>query len=228
MLKIMALETSGYGGAVALAEGDRILHEITLAATDRTARALTPAIRDALMAVRWMPSDVQLIAVTQGPGSFTGLRVGVITAKTMAYALRAEVLGVDTLEVLANEAVPDAVWIVSILDAQRKELFAATFQRDASGVACRRSETRIVTQQEWLASLPENAAIVGPGLKILTAQSLERLHAHPKFDILPTAAAVARLAWRKHSAGGRGDLWTLSPLYLRASAAEEKSAMKPA
>src|SRR5262245_59286513 len=117
-------------------------------------------------------ADVRLVATTIGPGSFTGLRVGVTAAKVFAYAVGAEVLGVSTLAVIAHQCgqlTPQAE-IHSILDAQRKELFLGRFQYQATQsdrelpLLTRRSTDAIVTSESWLESLPAGAVVIGPGL----------------------------------------------------------------
>src|SRR5205823_153504 len=80
-----------------------------------------------LATANWLPKEVELVAVTVGPGSFTGLRIGVTTAKAFAYAIGAEVVGVNTLDALAAQALPSPSPLWAILDAQRQELFAAKF-----------------------------------------------------------------------------------------------------
>ena len=87
-----------------MAEDGRVIGQRVLPEKSRTAQALVPAIRSQFDAAGWKPTDVQLIAVTQGPGSFTGLRVGITTAKTFAYAVSAQVIGVNTLLALAEQA----------------------------------------------------------------------------------------------------------------------------
>ncbi len=101
-VRILALETTETIGSVAAASDDKLLAELQLNPQQRSAASLAPALQDLLKMVGWRPGDVQLVAVTIGPGSFTGLRVGVTTAKTFAYAVGAEVLGVDTLQAIAN------------------------------------------------------------------------------------------------------------------------------
>src|SRR5687768_12135976 len=105
-MRILALETSGLSGEVALLEGERVIAEQWLDPGQRTARSLAPGMKQILQTAGWQPRDVQLVAVTIGPGSFTGLRVGVTAAKTLAYAVGCEVMGVDTLEVIAAQAPP--------------------------------------------------------------------------------------------------------------------------
>src|SRR5688572_30661357 len=129
MTRILALETSGTCGSVAALDAGGVLRELPLDPALRSARSLAPGIRQLLQGMGWQPRDVQLVAVTAGPGSFTGLRVGITTAKAFAYAAGAEVLGVDTLEVLARQAPSDAQLVQTAIDAQRQELFVATFHR---------------------------------------------------------------------------------------------------
>ncbi|NLF09025.1 MAG: tRNA (adenosine(37)-N6)-threonylcarbamoyltransferase complex dimerization subunit type 1 TsaB [Pirellulaceae bacterium] len=105
-MRILALETSDKTGGAAAIDGCNVLAELTLDQNLRSAQSLAPAIKNLIEQVKWQPADVQLVAVTVGPGSFTGLRVGVTTAKIFAYAVSAEVLGVDTLESVAMNCAP--------------------------------------------------------------------------------------------------------------------------
>ena len=104
-MRILALETTDKTGSVAAIDDDNLLAELMLDHTQRSAQSLAPAMQRLLKQVGWLPADVQLVAVSVGPGSFTGLRVGVTTAKVFAYAVGAEVLGIDTLEAIAGNCV---------------------------------------------------------------------------------------------------------------------------
>jgi tRNA threonylcarbamoyladenosine biosynthesis protein TsaB len=226
---ILALETSSQAGSVALLDRDTVLSERRLRADRRSAQTLAPTIADALAEARRKPQDVRLVAVTIGPGSFTGLRVGVTTAKTFAYAVGAEVLGMDTLEVIASQsdaAEPrggrSASRIEAVIDAQRKELFWGRFIKDSSELT-RVDENRIVPVDQWLAELRAGAIVTGTGIQRI----LDRLPADVAVaaEVLrePQAVTVGQLAWKQYDRGRRDDLWKLSPKYLRASAAEEKA-----
>ena len=100
-MRILALETSSSSGSIAVMEDDRVLGESAFDPGQRTAQSFAPAVRRQLEAVDWLPRDIQLVAVALGPGSFTGLRIGVTAAKTLAYAVGAEVIGANTLKVIA-------------------------------------------------------------------------------------------------------------------------------
>ena len=134
-VNILALETTDRTGSVAVARDDEVLLEIGLAEDVRSAQSLAPGIRDLLARVAWQPADVDLVAVTVGPGSFTGLRIGVATAKAFAYAVGAEVLGIDTHEVLALPCPPEVSCLHTVVDAQRGQVAARRFRRgDSSGL----------------------------------------------------------------------------------------------
>ena len=132
-MRILALETSGSSGSVAALEGTQLILEQPLASGSRSAQSLAPGIDALLAEVGWSVGQIDLLAVTQGPGSFTGLRIGITTAKALAYAVGGQVIGVNTLEVIARQAPPgraapakqQTLW--TVLDAQRGELFAARF-----------------------------------------------------------------------------------------------------
>src|SRR6201999_4451574 len=112
----------------------------------RSAQTLLPAIGELLRTCGWRPAELELICTTTGPGSFTGLRIGVTTAKTLAYATGAKLIGVNTLAALAAAVQPttDRVW--AILDAQRQELFAAVFATNLEDIP----ETSVMAQSAWL------------------------------------------------------------------------------
>src|SRR5436190_8290305 len=131
-MRILAIETIDQSGSVAALEGDRPLAMRKLDATLRSAATLAPAIVELLAEANWHPGDVQLIAVASGPGSFTGLRVGVTTAKVFAYAVQADVIGVNALEAIANQTPLDAKSVWTVLDALRDQVVAAKFTRTES------------------------------------------------------------------------------------------------
>lgn len=224
--RIIAIETSGRLGSVATLLGDsndaRLLGQIALTDDQRTAQSLAPALHDLLAAANWSPKDVELVAVGVGPGSFTGLRIGVTTAKTFAYAVGAEVVGVNTLVALAAQAPQSTSPLWAILDAQRQELFAAKFVvDDAIGIRTL-SETLIVPQDRWLPSLQPGERVIGPALKRLAARLPASVVALSEELWQPMAAAVGQIAWDAYRAGHRDDVWKLAPNYYRLSAAEEK------
>lgn len=227
-MRILALETSGRGGSLALSEGDRSTNFIEsrlfvdLPSEQRTAQCLAPAMKRAFAEVEWRPDTVELIAVAQGPGSFTGLRIGVTTAKALAYATGAKLVGVSTLAVLAYQSQMSAGRVWSLLDAQRGELFAQRYNASTK-IALAADETRIVAVEEWLKELHEGDAVTGPMLVKLR----DRLPAGVVTvdDSLwePQATAVGELGWHRFLHCLTEDVWQFVPHYHRRSAAEEKA-----
>ncbi len=235
----LAFDTSGFAGSVAVLDGSRPLEEIVLEADRGSARTLAPAIDQALKRAGIEPVQIKLVATTVGPGSFTGLRVGVTTAKTFAYAVGAEVLGIGTLEAIALGVPPELLVgrpreIHAVLNAQRRELFVGRFRFTGADIpVCQPYELptltriepdKIITADEWLARLAIGTLVTGGGVAKLEERLPAGVLAVPLSDRQPRASVVGRLAWRDYQAGRRDDLWKLAPVYLRPSYAEEKLA----
>ena len=176
---VIGLETSGFVGSIALRRDGQLLEERWLGqAGRRHAQSLVLELRELLHAHGAKPRDVQAIAVSKGPGSFTGLRVGLVCAKTFAYATGCRFVAVDTFEAIAENCPSDVsdVWIVE--NAQRGDFFVGAYARDGATppdtavrepLASTRSwrltaPVQIVSAEEWLASRTTLDTITGPGL----------------------------------------------------------------
>jgi tRNA threonylcarbamoyladenosine biosynthesis protein TsaB len=221
-MQILAMETTERVGSVAAWHDDKLLLQNDLTPEQQSARSLAPALRDLLGQVGWRPAEVELIAVSLGPGSFTGLRVGVTTAKTFAYAMGAEVLGVDTLEVIAAGS-PGGVDRLSVaMDAQRGDVVVGQFDRGEDGWFRVVAVTRLVPLEEWLDDLLPGCCVSGPVLQKVHQRLPSHVTALDAGCWRPVAANVARLAARDYASGRHDDLWSLSPRYSRRPAAVEK------
>ena len=194
-----------------------IVLEMTLDAEARSASLLAPGIQKILQQAQWQATDLDRIAVTVGPGSFTGLRVGVTTAKTLAYALGIDVIGVNTLAVLASQVNHTGV-VESVMDAQRNEVFRQRFEvRNGVAVAC--GDVTIEDDLQWQQEIESNVVVTGPVLKKLEPLFNRDLQTAPAAQWTPQAATVARLALNLEPVGTP---FELNPIYYRKSAAEEK------
>lgn len=227
-MRLLALETSGMSGEAAVWDGRGEPYVVRCAEGQRSAQALAPAVQQALAHAGWKGTDVDLVAVAAGPGSFTGLRIGVTTAKLLAYAAQADLVAVDTLDVLARQATIAGVGTAveatlhAIVDAHRQELFAAEFRNSGDGRWMRTTPTRLVGAAAWIAGLRSGDAATGPIVEKLAARFAVEVVLPPPAMREPSAGTVAKIAAELHAAGRRDDPWTLVPWYGRLAAAEEK------
>lgn len=221
-MRVLAIETVGMTGSVAALAGDQVLVERRLDTERRSAQTLAPAIQDLLAEVGWQPADLELVAVAQGPGSFTGLRIGITTAKGLAYVLGCQLLGVNTLRAIAERVPTDVPRFSVALDAQRGELFVAEFERQAGGELIGEASTRTITAAAWLEQLPAVAVVTGPALNKLLGRLPVNVSSVDPALWETTAAAVGQLAFRAFQQGARTDVFELAPRYFRRTAAEEQ------
>jgi tRNA threonylcarbamoyladenosine biosynthesis protein TsaB len=168
--------------------------------------------------------DLGAVAVGLGPGSYTGLRIGLTAARTLAYTAGAVLLGFDSLEGWARTAPPEASSVHVVADAQRGDVYAADFLRDSVLEPLKLViASRIEPLQSWSQRLDRQGFVVGPGLdspRIRAAVPAEMQISDARPD-RSRGLALLELARQLYAAGRRDDLWAVEPNYLRRSAAEE-------
>ncbi|HKI32573.1 MAG TPA: tRNA (adenosine(37)-N6)-threonylcarbamoyltransferase complex dimerization subunit type 1 TsaB [Gemmataceae bacterium] len=221
-LRLLLIETSGRAGLVALAEGESLLATRRLDESRHQARDLAPAIADLLASAGWKPRDVSAIVVSRGPGSYTGLRVGVMSAKAFAYAAGGALLAIDTFAVIASQAPADANPLDVIADAQQQKVYLQRFERGAPV-----SPLVIRPAAEWLAEGPAPWAS-GPGLRLHQGRLPATVRPVQEALWEPRAESLLALALKRWHAGERDDPFAVEPLYLRPSSAEEQWQARPA
>lgn len=223
-MRILSLDTSLRQGSVAALIGDgekvELRHERLLSASERSAQTLLPTVAEVLKACHWQPADIDLVCVTTGPGSFTGLRISVTAAKTLAFAVNAQLVGVHTLAALAASVPSPTGRLWAIMDAQRQELFAASFDGQLDMNA---PNTCIVGIEEWVTQLSVGDLVVGPPLAQLASQLPAGVTAVDASLWQPQASVVGQLGYTLFQNGETVDPVQLVPNYYRKSAAEEKS-----
>lgn len=126
-MKILALDSSNQALAVALLEDDRLVADFTLNVKKNHSISLMPAIDFLVVQAGWQPKDLERIVVAQGPGSYTGLRVAVATAKTLAYTLKIDLVGVSSLYALAAETTTSGL-VVPLINARRNNVYAGFYE----------------------------------------------------------------------------------------------------
>lgn len=219
--RLLILETSSRTGQVALALGEELRGFRRLDEARRHARDLAPAMAALLTEQGWRPREVQAVVVSRGPGSYTGLRVGIMSAKTFAYATGCALLAVDTFAALALQA-PASVTRVDVLaDAQQDKVYVQSFVRSAQDWR-QSTELSIRRFADWLGAREPSAWVTGPGLLKWASHLPVEV---PMVDASlwePHPASLLRLGLARYLVGERDDPLTLEPLYLRPSSAEEQ------
>jgi tRNA threonylcarbamoyladenosine biosynthesis protein TsaB len=219
----LGIETSGRTGSVALdRDGECVATRELESAGRRHAQTLVAEIDIMLkgLGLRWHACDA--VAVSIGPGSFTGLRVGVVCAKTMAWATGGRLAAVDTFEAIAAASPDDVAAIDVISDAQRGEIYAGHFSRDENGHFRRIGEISIENAEQWCGSRAPGTVIGSPDVERIAMLFPDGCRLLPAGYGNPSATTVARLGSRQIAQGQFADPWRLEPFYLRKSAAEEK------
>ena len=169
-------------------------------------------------------SEVAGIGVTIGPGAFSGLRIALGTTKGFAYALSQRVAGVSTLLTLAHAVTHWTDRLCVVLDARKREVYAACFARDADGHITRLTDDMVLAPEELANQISGPCLFVGDGVE--RYGEIIREHCGHHMEVLPLAAVpprgstVARLAWMRFKQGDHDDVSQLVPRYIRRSDAE--------
>jgi tRNA threonylcarbamoyladenosine biosynthesis protein TsaB len=222
---LLAIDTSTERGVIALAdEGNRVLASTTDAGR-RHGRDLIPRLNALLDSAGIEAGQLSAIAVGLGPGSYTGLRVGVMAAKTLAYVTGAPLVGFNSLHAIGRNAPPEAQRVSVIADAQRGELYVAELIRPAAGAPPGPSgETRIEAIDSFCGRLETGTVVLGPALDSPRIRSSIPAAFLPPDDAAngPRGECLIDLAREILATGRHDNPWLLEPLYLRRSAAEDQ------
>ena len=221
---LLAIDTATPTVSVAIGADGSVLGEVRLTGGRRHAEQLAPAIEYLRREAGVDLAQLAAVAVGQGPGLFTGLRVGVTTAKVMAQALRIPVIGVPSLDLVAYPLRQSSRLIVAALDARRHEIFHARYRAVPGGVQ-RVSDYAVEPPADVVADLAaggEEVLLAGDGTVRYAAEfsELERAEpAGPGFDA-PSPTALVELGTARFEREEFTAPWDLRPLYLRESDAE--------
>lgn len=221
---ILAVESASPHGSVALVSGDRVCGEIVLPPGRQVSETFLSAVDRLLRDAGREVTAVTHVAVSAGPGSFTGLRVGMAAAKGFCFGWGLPIVPVPTLEALASRFGTEGAIVCAVQDARKKEVYAGVFRRE--GVECRRVRPEAAVAPDVLPEwFPEGEVLFcGDGTiaygKMLRERLAGRAFFPPPGEELPRASAVGLLAARMIRAGRAGDARTVVPAYLRLSEAE--------
>lgn len=223
----LAIDTSGTTLSAALLEDLTTRAEFFLNTGDNHSQHLLPAIKRIYSLAGAAIPDTDLFVCTEGPGSFTGLRIGVGTVKGLALATDKPVLGLSTLEVLAANMGPDSGRIYPLLDAKRGQVYAGAYRMKGGIVPEQIAEELLADVTSWISSIKEEGKIVflGSGaLKyadVIKAARPDSFVAAAHFSYI-RASVAGCLAVTKFLDGCRTDVLSFAPRYLRLSEAERK------
>lgn len=214
---VLGIETATVMGGVALvSSGGELLGEITLRNHESHSERILPAADWLFKTLGVTLRDCAAVAVSQGPGSFTGLRAGIATAKGLAFSLGVPLFGIPTLEALAANAPPDAGPVCAVLNARRGEVFRALFHHGPTGRR-RLGPDSLVPLQSLADELPADCLVVGE-LPVSFGQMLlpgRVVRFAPRHLGHPRAAVIAALGSVARGASLASELTTLMPHYLR-------------
>lgn len=218
---LLAVDTSTTWIGLSLYDGTRVLGEMTWQSKSHHTVELTPGIHELLNRCGVRTTDLQVLGVALGPGSFTSLRIGLALVKGMALALKIPVIGVPTLDVLAAAQPVRDVQLAALLQAGRGRLALVWYEvKDGKWKA--RSEPQITTAEELVLQLNKPTWVVGE----LSAVERQVLARRRKNSIMASPAQslrrpsyLAELAWERWENGQVDDTVMLSPIYLHVAEA---------
>ncbi len=219
----LLLETSGRGGRVGVAAGGRVARAADLDPARRHNRDLAPTAAALLAADGINPAELTGVMVSVGPGSFTGLRVGVMSAKALAYATGCRLVAVPTFHAIAEQAPAAAAVVDVISDALQGLVYAQRFRRIDAERWWPADELRIEPAAAWAARLSPDVWVSGPGVEVYERLIPAAVPRVPAADRMPGLEAVLRVGLRLAPLTP-AEVMRLEPLYLRPSSAEEKAA----
>lgn len=227
-MKILAVDTSSTVAAVAIMDERELLGEFILNHKKTHSQKLIPMIDIVMKNLGLCPEDIDIYAASSGPGSFTGLRIGVTTIKAMAFAAKKPVVSVPALDALAYNIPNTEALVCPIMDARNNQVYTALYKLE-KGVQVNISEYMGVTVQELVQIIRgknNDVIFVGDGVLIhneyLKKELGTRCSFAPQCMLQQRASSVAQLALFKASAGKLESCFDMVPFYLRKSQAERE------
>lgn len=226
-MKILAIDTTSPYGSVALLDEEELLGEIALAGISSHSRQLLKSIDFLLQAFSLKIQDMEGYAVAAGPGSFTGIRVGLSTVKALGLASKRPIAAISVLQALAYKVIKAEGFPVAVMmDARKGEVFAALYDWQGEAGLVELIGGGAYKPNQFLSLLPKdrNICLIGSGLKIFYNKIIESLGERAIFSQRSLFAAyeIGLLGWLILKEGKGLEPDRLEPIYYRPSQAEEK------
>jgi len=228
-MKILAIDSSALVASVAVCEDENVLAEYTVNNGNTHSQTLLPMVENVLSVLSISAKDIDLFAVSEGPGSFTGVRIGVSTVKGLAFASQKPCVGVSTLEALAFNLRMSKGIICPVMNARRSQLYTAIFSSDGYTLTRLMADSAISIEEldGILSKYGEDVYLCGDGYEIATKGfKLTKLNDVPCRLRAQSAVSVATVALEKYKNGGACTDRELGVTYLRPSQAERERAEK--
>lgn len=226
-MKILAIDTSTMIASCAVMDGERVLGEFSLSQEMSHSESLVPMIDEILKALNIKIKDIDLYAAAIGPGSFTGLRIGLATVKALAHMFDKPIIGVSTIEALAFN-LPYNPIVVPMIDARRNRVYNGIYSWE-DGKLKAIMDANAMEIDELLEKLDRdytNIVVNGDGTILYREKIREALKDKVKFSTIGLnqckATSVGELALNKYKDGYRDNYYTIVPDYLRKSQAERE------
>ncbi len=224
-MKILAVDTATTTCSIAVVDGDTPLSELTLTRDQTHSKHIMEMIDFVLGISGLTVSDIDGFAVTKGPGSFTGLRIGISTVKGLAFASDKPIVGVSTLDALAFQFYLSPYLICPFLDARKGEVYFSRY-RSVNGILKNEIKHQVLPPESAVSDIKEPTLFVGNGAiiyrNIIQDQVGKFAHFARMSDNIVKAASVALLSMDRFNKGTTDDISTFIPCYIRKSDAEIK------
>lgn len=234
MMYILGIDTSSMVATAAVMSPEKLLAEYIVNNKKNHSEKMMQVVDRVLQDSGITPEGLDAVAVAIGPGSFTGIRIGMACAEGMAHVLGKPMVGVNTLDGLAYNLMGENGFICPVMDAQRGEVYTCLYRWEG-GKLKKLAEYEVVKAEVLLARLSskkERTVVLGDGVPVLAGASDEKgqkiweaqnlVVAAPPAFAMPRASSIAAAAMDEYARGGFDTCYTIKPFYIRRSHAEEK------
>lgn len=214
-MKILGIDTTTRFLCIGLSDGKR-LYGYTLDTGIMHARILVPAIQRILYALGWKAKDIDYFACGLGPGSFTGIRIGLACIKGFSLALKKPVIGISTLDIVARGAEGVSGYIVPALDAKRSLIYCSIYKVRGAGIK-RIAPYMLLNQEEFLKKVPRSSCITGDAIKLYREKMLRKIKGASFLESdywYPKPHALIDLAVKRIEDGKAVSGFDIEPSYL--------------
>lgn len=227
-MNILAIDTSSSVASVAIINNEKLVGEYSINTNLKHSEKLMPIINQLLLSCDISINDIDCIGIAEGPGSFTGVRIGIATARAISHVINVPIIGVSTLEALAYNIPCFEGIVCPILDARRNQVYASAYRWEDNNVFS------VINQDAYyiddiideLNKYNEKIIFLGDGIDIYKEKLVSGLGVKAKFSLIYTklqrASSVAQLALKYSKKGEMKNCFQVLPNYLRKSEAERQ------